>query len=930
MAEVAFIQPIAYGPYEFRTNQSYTDGFGYLVELWCGTKNGATFAGTKMSSIFSGEGREWRYFDSWAIQQVPDLGTYQLRIFGLRNQQIKIRDTYPNLGTVLKYDSIQFTLYGFADQIYGTFFVPSVDINNGTAILWLGSSGRTYTDIDFATVACGTLSTREFSDTISATDALPKSSYKELFDVIPFTENMRWSPRQIKDTIFLEDLLETTSIRHGTITDWLFKPDYKVFFGLEGTYATTNWHSRINGYSSIRKSIRHWTGEFEFGNWNPQLIDEYSELYGSFYGSEDGRYKEIILKAMINTEPLTYVSQFSGELQRTTWKDGVLSLDIKDKLRDLPNRTFVFDYENIGSIAGNKKWGVVTRVNGTNVMFDDYGDEKWIERKTPGVSIWNSILSAVVNGITGFIGGKWVGLALGGLSGYFGNPPQSEQTVGGYYKVEDFNMIPDDLIKSGARLKFYAGSISGIATNLNHPLVEASEKSISGGTFIRGIHGTVEVEDVYGIHVGDFIYVRKPLFFQGSPNEVIKGILCGSNIDYPYIFDKEMTVDTRWFGVWTFRNPYYDFNVNWNSELESLDLVQIGKFISYDDNSTPFDEIKEIANELQISFFIDEDNRFSVKTIKPRSLIRPTSIATYTQSLNILDGFEFTRSTDDALFGLRLYYDYVGSVGAFRGGYNRSLVMKAKNPLTRNNQWGTIESKWLHSDIDAKVIGWRTLNSLERGMDKITIPTTLYGVIHSLSDVINVYHPTGSQFNKLYEIESYDKDFGNSSVTIEAINVDRTHGYGNCKWSGTSIPITTGSQSGFSYVGIIGAPLSIIGTIVGTLLPNGTLMVSSGVAPYPTRYINHFVAFGSLSSKYTEICLVTEVSEDLGTYHLKRGLFNTISRPIFAYDFFYNIGWASFNPVTGEPIVNSNLTGKFRLGTSRNINTNIGTAFRFF
>ena len=44
------------------------------------------------------------------------------------------------------------------------------------------------------------------------------------------------------------------------------------------------------------------------------------------------------------------------------------------------------------------------------------------------------------------------------------------------------------------------------------------------------------LDDASKVNIGDYLYIRKPMLFAGSPNEIIKALLCGSNIDIPYIY----------------------------------------------------------------------------------------------------------------------------------------------------------------------------------------------------------------------------------------------------------------------------------------------------------------------------------------------------------------------------------------------------------
>jgi hypothetical protein len=742
-------------------------------------------------------------------------------------------------------------------------------------------------------------------------------------------------------------MAEFITIRAGSITDWNFKPDYKIYFqGTEavGTFGTTNWDLNVESFGKLSKSIKHWTGDFEIGEWNPSLADPINELYGSLYATlSESRYKEVHLRAMTVDKPLTYIPQYTGIIDETSWQDGILSLTLRDKIRDLPYRTFVWDYENLGTIKSDgREIGIVKKIVGTDVMFDDDGDINYIEVKSDGDANF-SIVDTIVAGAIAFGGGNWVGagfsVANSVLRGLIGG---GGDTKTGYWKLTDFNIVPDGVIKTGGKIKFYPGSISGIATNSNNPLFSVKEFVSLGGTFRNtqfGFNGTVSFDDTRTINIGDYVYVRRPLIFSGNPTEIIKGILCGSNIDIPFHQGRLLSPIPGNFGV----TAYYetnDFATNFDSELNVMNIFNLAKFISADTDTTPFHEVKELVRELQISFYVDEINRFSVRTIKPRNLISAGTEIHYREGVQILDGFKFTRSTQDALIGMKLYYNYVGQgVGAFLNGYGKLIEVKATNPIVGANQWGTIESKWIRLDEDAREIVYRTLVVQERGIDRINLPTTLYGIAHSITDIVRVTHRTGSLGSQLFELESYEKDFDNSRVNLTAVNLSRAYGYGNCIWTGTSIPVSNATQSGFNYMGFSGT-----GTRHGTFISaNGFGTIPSWATYWDNNnfdltafgvlsnnVIDHLIAVGTSEKGYTEICHITSVfSEGIG-FSVKRGMFNTIPRTYFPTDYFYDLG-PVYRDVNGTVLpFAAGPRGTFVFGTSLNIATNIGTAFKFF
>jgi hypothetical protein len=718
------------------------------------------------------------------------------------------------------------------------------------------------------------------------------------------------------EILAVSDEIAIISSRHATITDWNFTPSYKLLYDDGNGWATTSWTLRIDSYSSIKRSLKHWTGDLVVGNWGPSFVDHDNELWGSLYGNgSEARGKSIKLRAMISSAPLTYVSQFTGNIQQTKWRDARVSFDIKDKLKDLPNKKFIWDYQNLGSSNGLKTWGIVTRIVGTDVMFDDYGDMAWIERKVKGRSVFQTLISGVIGGVVGFVSGGPVGAGVGFFTGVAANPPESDKLMGAYWQVQDYDAIPDDLVRSGQKVKFHPGSLSGIATNSSGELFSLPEKTITGGTFTYGIHGTLSfsANDISGISIGDYIYVRRPIVLAGGPNEILTALLTGSNVDSPYKVGGERIVYPKTpGGVCTFISEPSDFASDWSSELSIVNLFEVSKIIT--EETSPFEELKELVKELQISFFLDEDDKFSARSVRPRG-INATNVATYSEGKNILDGFSFTRGLEDAKAGFRIFYDHQGNIEStpYSGGFTKKLEV-SYSAIPGVSEWTEVQSKWIRRDEDAQIIAWRARCSEEDGVDKVELPTTLYGAIHNVGDLIRITHRMGSLTSKLFEIESYDKDFGESRVNLEAIDAERLQGRGVGKWSGTAGAYDAG-LSGYSYSGLSSGTMEEnAGSTSGTLLSWGTEVGINNPTIW-TKHIGKYFCIGSNINSYTEIVKLTNVAN--GTLQLARAQVHTLSRTYFPNEILYELG-------------QSLDLAAYRFATTTTIPSTIGTSFRFF
>ncbi len=702
---------------------------------------------------------------------------------------------------------------------------------------------------------------------------------------------------------------------------WLTFPQYRIYY--DGTL--TNWDNRMENYSSLHKNIRHWSGEFEIGNWSPTFVDENNEIWGSLYGgtgeargktlSIDNNllqlfpaYGNAIYGAAIYDGGI-WNSQFNGIIRGIKSSNGRLVFDVKDSMKDLPTRQFVFDYQNLGSVGVAGTWGIVKYVLGTNIMFDDLGSVSYYQRTRPGVSLGESFLKGLESGIIGLItsGNPWVALGATAL-GVINNPPTSDQVIGGYYQIQDSNIIPDDVIRSGERIRFSSGSFNGIATNLNGLLATSQEYTVLGGTLVNGIYATVAFQTTFGINVGDYLYIRQPILYSGNPGEIIKTILTGSNIDYKYT------------GT--------DFYSEWDSDVQGVELMNLFGIIDVGDNSLPIDKIKELSREVQLAFFVDEDNKFAVRTIEPRGIFGTSGINSYSEGVEILDGFEFNRNTNEALSGYVVYFDKVGetSNSPFGNGYSQKYQLDFNNAISGINNYGTLNSNWIKLLDDAKLIAWRVRASQERGIDSITIPTTLYGISQNVADLILVNHRSGSLGSRLFEIESYDKDFSNSKVSLTAVDMQRVYGKGNCKWGTSSDEVNSNLQSGFSVFRQSSIHIGIIDAV--TVWDTTIHLYQSYATVFATAYGVNIGSYLSINQgtygSYSELIQVksyfvnfTSVTNGTRTATITLGVNRGFNNSIIQR-------WGQSTSINRVPDQTTYYATTFK------INTSLGTSFNFF
>jgi len=636
-----------------------------------------------------------------------------------------------------------------------------------------------------------------------------------------------------------------------------------------------------------------------------------------------------MMRAMVKDRPLIWHTQFTGRIKQTSWKDGKLTVKAQDEIRGLPDNEFVYDYQNLGTVISGKSYGVVKAIVGTEVMFDDKGEVSYIVRKQKTSANWFNIAWNTVLAAHSAVSGNFVGVGLSGLNIAVELGKGGEKITNSYTQIQDDNLIPDDSVFGGV-LKFFGGSFAGTADNKNSPLYQSKEYRAVGGTFVNGLYATLSFDDVSGIKIGDYVYARKPLLFSGNPNEVIRAILCGSNITNKYSYPSVATVGDEVTKSWFGRNAKVvsknDFDSNWNSEFSPLAQMSIWRIV---DESSPFEEIKKIAESCQFYFYINADNKFAVSVLNGKDVLKTaTNISTYSQTYgNILDGFEFNRSTEDAYGGLTYRYGFDEKRNTFSKKielYNKYSQFAGKPK--------EIEAYWINDDDDAYVLAHRALMRYGTGVDTARIPTSLYGILNNVGDLIRVQHTYGSLNYNTFEIVSQGKRFGNSEISFDAESVEYVNAQGIAEWGNGFGTYVSTSKNTWSCVGRNGDSIGTVGTLSSAITVFGTYVSITGDK---SAYSNRYVCFGSNSFGRVEIAALRFLSRFGGitTFAMTRGLFNTVSRPLVAGDSVYDCGpislKAGYTTVTREGLQPNSISG-IQFATTQGINTAIGTSFRFF
>jgi hypothetical protein len=516
----------------------------------------------------------------------------------------------------------------------------------------------------------------------------------------------------------------------------------------------TDWNRRLTDAPTVSKESVDWTGKPTSG----EIVFTIADTDGSVtltVGQRLGDPVAMFFKASEN--PLTWWPVFEGNITKTMRSQGLYTITVTDAVKNIYNSQFISDYVNLGTTIGNNIYGTVKDVIGTNVYLDDMGDVQWIRRRIPGDdSWWASITGAALGALAGAVSGGFALLPalIGAGGGFLQGIPK-----GGAYdrfsvRVNDQNIISDDEVLGGQMLKFYAGSISGWAQNTESPLFPLVAQHTRGGTFMLGLHGTIYMEDMlHGVQKGDYIYSELPLYFRGSPDDVIVNMLTGKNTTVKYTFPD-------------------DFSWDWSYQTAPLRHIDCWGLVSNFESGAVADIINKLSEEFGFSFYVDESNRFAIRTLRSKS-IGTDVLGTFTEDYNIIGDTEYEYDLQTSYTDLVINYrdTFIGDM----------YGMKVQATLNSASFYGgvrrvkEINSEWIHDKLTGEYMIERYKRRFATPVPVLKFTAPLYSAPIHIGEIIRVSgYACGSMVP--YEISKYQKDFARSSVDIEAECVGSYYG----------------------------------------------------------------------------------------------------------------------------------------------------------
>lgn len=662
--------------------------------------------------------------------------------------------------------------------------------------------------------------------------------------------------------------------------------------------AYTDWNRRtVDGQLPVvTKEVENWSGKFTIGEARFTLADTDGSVTGSLYGTGYPHGNKVAIYEKVSENPTQWMNVYTGLVSSTERESGLFTVACEDSLRNVLNAQFIPDFRCISTFADNAWYGVVKDVIGSNIYVNDKYSKQLIKIKQPEEDAWGGFFGAIVGGALGFLRGGPVGAAVGAGAGLLSGLPSNSGAKNQYYwRITDYNLIPDGVIFGGQPLKFYSGSVDGRANGNSGLLYSVPSQKIKGGTFAYGGEGTIEIDDILNtVKQRDFIYTQMPLIYRGSPDTIIVDILTGSNISASYVYPN-------------------DFSDQWFEQTETLRHIDSWAVVDNFETGGVVDTIDSICKEFGFSLYLDEENKFAVRGNRLRS-IGTGIIGTLDERYNVLNR-GFSRKDDIKTSYTDITINFKDSVigNVFEQSIMATMPSATYFGALRRNL--TINSKWMHDRITAEFIATRLARKFNGIVPKINAEISLYGVPFTLSDLVSC---TGWAVGtgEPYEITKYTKDYSRSIAQIEAESGSYYYKVGYFK-VGTLGTKSTTSSSGFA---------TIISPALGYDYGSNTYKINSADTTlwFDIGVLNH-AAIGDYIrfTGYEETMRVIYAGFNLGgsptggnafEYHVERGRFNTTGQIVPA-----GVTMSKYDATTVPPVATL-LSG----------NTSAGTSYRWF
>lgn len=225
------------------------------------------------------------------------------------------------------------------------------------------------------------------------------------------------------------------------------------------------------------------------------------------------------------------------------------------------------------------------------------------------------------------------------------------------------------------------------------------------------------------------------------------------------------------------------------------------------DEDTPFGALKDLFQSTQALFSLNGNNQFEFRAFGPVDLSQ--SPGTVLQA-DMLDS-TISNSSQDFVNRLVFRYDY----NLEDDQYYKNLELRGSTWTRETDTSKTVETKWVHSTIEAEGIAGKILSRFQNSRPKIELTAPMKLLEYGIGTVLSINDPDSFGTAKLAVVTGVSYDFDNYQVTIESEDGDalyRQRGY--ARFDSVGGTVTGTSKSGFSASGTVH---NINGTLYGSV-----------------------------------------------------------------------------------------------------------------
>ena len=214
------------------------------------------------------------------------------------------------------------------------------------------------------------------------------------------------------------------------------------------------------------------------------------------------------------------------------------------------------------------------------------------------------------------------------------------------------------------------------------------------------------------------------------------------------------------------------------------------------DDDLPFEAMKDLFQSTQTLFNVNNSNLMEFRVYGPVDL---TSTPDELAAGEVVDA-DVSNQVYDYTNRVVYRYDYDHESDTFA----KELEIKSSNWSRPTDEVREVESKWVHSHVEAKIFSDRLMARFLNSRPKIQLTTSLKNLKYNIGTVLTLNDADSFGTGKLAVVTGQSLDFGENTLTLTAEDGDalyRQRGY--ARFDSIGGTVTGTSKSGFATGGTV-------------------------------------------------------------------------------------------------------------------------------